>query len=183
MDALKGQVDPVLQHSSKVVYTCPWLTLREDQTVLADGTPGLYAVVEKPAAACVIPFERNGVHLVGQFRYPLGVRTWEFPQGSWPDGGPPGEELARAELAEETGLRACELSHLGQVAVAPGLTSQRCDVFLATGLSQGVTARERTEQDMEQRWFSCDDLTQMVRDGVVIDAMTLAAFSLFLVRQ
>lgn len=166
--------------SSREVYRNRWMSLREDRIEHPDGSPGLYSVVDKPTAACVIPYEDGGFHLIEQYRYPLRRRSWEFVQGTWSDGGPPGEKLARAELAEETGLRAASLVPLGRVSIAPGLTSQECDVFLATGLTRGPVAREHTEQGMEQRWFSRAEFEGLVRDGVVHDNTTLAAFTLFL---
>ncbi|MEO3783053.1 NUDIX hydrolase [Actinocorallia sp. B10E7] len=156
------------------------MSLREDRISHPDGSPGLYSVVDKPTAACVIPYEDGGFHLIEQYRYPLRRRSWEFVQGTWPEDGPPGEELARAELAEETGLRASSLTPLGRVAIAPGLTSQECDVFLATGLTRGPVDREHTEQGMEQRWVSRPEFEKLIRDGVVFDNTTLAAFTLFL---
>ena len=55
----------------------------------------------------MLPAERDGFWLVEQYRHPVGRRAWEFPQGGWPAGaGGTPEELGRAELAEETGLRA-----------------------------------------------------------------------------
>jgi hypothetical protein len=51
----------------------------------ADGTPGLYAWVEKPTAL-IMPLESDGVWLVEQFRHPPRARLWEFPQGAWEDG-------------------------------------------------------------------------------------------------
>lgn len=172
----------VRTESSREIYRNAWMSLREDRVVHPDGTPGLYSVVDKPAAACVIPVEDDGFHLVEQFRYPLGRRSWEFVQGTWPHGGPPGEELARAELAEETGLRAAALEHLGRIAIAPGLSSQECDVYLATGLTAGPHARESTEQEMRHRWFPRADLERMLRDGTVTDGVTLAAYALFALR-
>ncbi|MEO5875575.1 MAG: NUDIX hydrolase [Streptosporangiaceae bacterium] len=172
----------MIQVSSQVVYENQWMSLREDRIRLPDGSPGLYSVVDKPVAACVIPVEDDGFHLVEQFRYPIGRRSWEFPQGTWPAGGEPGEDLARAELAEETGLRAGSLAKIGRIALAPGLTSQECDVFVAAGLTRGPLAREHTEQGMEQRWTPRGRFEEMIRDGLIIDNTTLAAYTLFLIR-
>ena len=93
------------------------MTVREDQVRRADGSAGIYGVVEKPDSALVLPRWADGFWLVEQFRYPVGRRAWEFPQGSWGAGGPGGDqtELARRELAEETGLRAGTLRHLGHL--------------------------------------------------------------------
>jgi 8-oxo-dGTP pyrophosphatase MutT (NUDIX family) len=169
----------MIQVSSRLVYENRWLSLREDQIRLPDGSPGIYSVVDKPTAVLVIPMERGGCHLVEQYRYPVGRRSWEFPQGTWPDGrAAPAEQLAEAELGEETGLRAGSLERIGRLAIAPGLTSQECDVFLATELTPGPTAREHTEQGMAQRWFPGADLTAMIDTGKIFDSITLAAFAL-----
>ena len=114
---------------SREVYRNPWIRVREDAVERADGSAGVYGVVEKPHFALVLPSERGGFWLVEQYRYPVGRRAWEFPQGTWTAGsdGMPAES-ARAELAEETGLRAGSLHHLGHLDLAPGLSTQEFDV-------------------------------------------------------
>jgi 8-oxo-dGTP pyrophosphatase MutT (NUDIX family) len=146
--------------------------VREDAVERADGSAGIYGVVEKPTAALVIAAERGGFWLVEQFRHPLGRRSWEFVQGTWPaGGGGTAEELARAELAEETGLRSGALRHLGRIDIAPGLTDQQTDVWLATDLTPGPTAREATEADMRQQFVLEAELRAMVADGRFTDVL------------
>jgi 8-oxo-dGTP pyrophosphatase MutT (NUDIX family) len=166
---------------SREVYRNPWIRVREDTVERADGSTGVYGVVEKPHFGLVIPAERDGFWLVEQFRYPVGRRAWEFPQGTWAagDDGTP-EELARAELAEETGLRAGELRHLGRLDLASGLSTQEFDVWLATDLVPGPTAREPTEADMRHAFVPEPELRAMVRAGRFTDAPSLAAWSLLL---
>jgi 8-oxo-dGTP pyrophosphatase MutT (NUDIX family) len=165
--------------SSREVYRNQWIRVREDGVEWPDGTPGIYGVVEKPHFALVIPAERDGFWLVEQYRYPLGRRAWEFPQGTWTHGdGGTEEELARAELEEETGLRAAELRHLGHLDLAPGLMTQEFDVWLATGLTQGPPRREATEADMREAWVSDADLQAMIRAGRFTDSPSLAAYTL-----
>ena len=167
--------------SSREVYRNAWIRVREDELEHEDGSPGLYGVVEREDFGLVIPAERNGFWLVEQFRYPLGRRCWEFPQGTWgAGGGGSADELARAELAEETGLRAAELRHLGHLDLAPGLSTQEFDVWLATDLTPGPTAREASEADMRQRFVPEAELRRMIRDREFTDAPSLAAFSLLL---
>jgi 8-oxo-dGTP pyrophosphatase MutT (NUDIX family) len=167
---------------SREVYRNPWLRVREDVIERADGSTGVYGVVEKPHFAVVLAAERGGFWLVEQFRHPVGRRSWEFPQGTWPAGasGTP-EELARAELAEETGLRARVVRHLGHLDLAPGLSTQEFDVWLATDLTPGPTAREVTEADMETAFVREPELLAMVRDARFTDGPSLAAFSLLLI--
>ncbi|MGY1620592.1 NUDIX domain-containing protein [Geodermatophilus sp. SYSU D00965] len=167
--------------SSREVYRNPWMRVREDTFELADGSPGLYGVVEKSHFALVLPYADGGFWLVEQFRYPVGRRAWEFPQGTWTPGTTgDAEELARAELAEETGLRAGSLRHLGHLDLAPGLSTQEFDVWLATDLTAGPTAREATEADMRQAFVPEPELRAMVRSGRFTDGPSLAAYGLLL---
>ena len=170
--------------SSREVYRNNWIRVREDTVELADGSTGLYGVVEKADFALVMPWENGGFWLVEQYRYPLGRRSWEFPQGTWGTGrNGSAEDLARAELAEETGHRAASLAHLGRLDLASGLMTQRFDVWLATELVQGATDREVTESDMEAAFVPEGDLRQMIRDGRITDSPSLAAFSLLLLAR
>jgi 8-oxo-dGDP phosphatase len=170
--------------SSREVYRNPWTRVREDVVELPDGSTGVYGVVERPDFALVLPFERGGFWIVEQYRHPVGRRTWEFPQGTWTAGnsGTP-EELARTELAEETGLRTARLDHLGRLDLAPGLMTQRFDVWLAAELTTGPTAREPSEEDMRSEFVPEAELRVMIRDGRFTDAPSLAAYSLLLLRS
>ncbi|MCV7066706.1 NUDIX domain-containing protein [Mycolicibacterium houstonense] len=173
----------IRQTATREVYRNDWLTLREDAIVRPDGSTGIYAVVDKPTYALVIPCDGDRFHLVEQFRYPLGLRRWEFPQGTAPERqhlDP--EALAHRELREETGLRAERMERLGQLDVAAGMSSQRGWVFLATGLSEGAHERELEEQDMHSAWFSGDEVERMMRDGEITDAQTIAAWAFLMLR-
>jgi 8-oxo-dGTP pyrophosphatase MutT (NUDIX family) len=177
-----GPSDAIIQRlSSRVVYQNPWLQLREDVIERPDGSRGIYSYVDKPDFALVIPVERDGFHLVEQYRYPVSCRSWEFPQGTLPnrENSDP-TQLALRELAEETGLRAGHIQRLGYLHVAHGMSSQAFTVFIAEELEAGQHAREHEEQDMCQRWFSKADLEHMIRAGTITDAPTVAAYLLYL---
>jgi len=60
------------------------------------------------------------------------------------------------------------------------MSSQRGWVFLATGIIEGESDREHEEQDMRSAWFPRDEVEQMMRSGVIVDAQTIAAYGLFL---
>ena len=92
-------------------------------------------------------------------------------------------ELAERELREETGLRAEAMTLLGQLDVAPGMSSQRGWVFVATGITEGEHEREHEEQDMHSRWFSRAEVEQMMRDGEITCAQTIAAYALLLLSE
>ncbi|MCT7656980.1 NUDIX domain-containing protein [Mycobacterium deserti] len=177
-------MDPIRTVASREIYRNSWMTLREDDIRRPDGSPGIYSVVDKPDYALVIPCDDDRFHLVEQFRYPLGLRRWEFPQGTAP-GRQVLEpaELAARELREETGLRAASMTVLGQLDVAPGMSSQRGWVFLATGIAEGEHEREHEEQDMHSEWFTRAQVEQMMRGGEITDAQSIAAWALLMLAQ
>ena len=170
--------------SSGVVYEDHWMRLRRDDIERRDGSRGTYAWVEKRDFALVIPAENDGFHLVEEYRYPIRRRTWSFPQGGWPKGesGSP-EDLARLELSQETGLRAREVTRLGLLHCAHGITNQAGHFFLATGLEPGPADREHEEQDMVQAWVPRSVFEEMIGEGVVTDDSTLAAYALLLIHE
>ncbi len=183
-----GPVESIETVRSRQIYRNNWLTIREDDIRRPDGSSGIYAVVDKPTYALVIPRDAGAgterFHLVEQFRYPLGLRRWEFPQGTAPgqaDIEP--AELAARELREETGLRADSLTELGLLDVAPGMSSQRGRVFLATGITEGRHAREHEEQDMRSAWFARAEVEKMIREGAITDAQTIAAWALMVLTE
>ena len=174
----------IRQVGSREVYASPWLRVREDDIEYPDGRQSQYTVVERNDFVTVVPFERDGFWIVEQYRYPLGSREWEFPQGAWPSGRSGSvEELAAAELIEETGLHAATLTHLGRLNSAPGLMSQHFDVYLATDLTAGEPQREASEADMVHRWVEAAELRRMARDGEFADGHSLAALALFDLRR
>jgi ADP-ribose pyrophosphatase len=168
----------VEQIESKIVYRNRWMTVREDAIRRADGSSGVYGVVEKSDFAVIAAVQGDQMHLVEQFRYPVGARYWELPQGSWDcrDGDP--LALARAELREETGLVAESMVHVGHLFLAYGFCTQGYDVFLATQLTQQEAQREPEEVGLESRWFRMSEVDEMIRTGVIQDATTVAVLGL-----
>ena len=169
----------ILPTASRIVYENRWMRVREDAIRRRDGSSGIYGVVEKTDFVVVVPVEPDGsIHLVQQFRYPVGGRWWEFCQGMW---GPPGTDPALAaahELREETGLLAASLADAGPLFCAYGTMNQGFRVFLATGLTPGDAAPETEEQDLVARRFPRAEVERMLREGEIRDSVTLAAWAL-----
>jgi 8-oxo-dGTP pyrophosphatase MutT (NUDIX family) len=175
---------PYTTLSSRIAYENRWTRVREDKITHADGSPGLYGVVERSDFVVVVPWHDGRLTLVEQFRYPVSARMWEFPMGMWEQA--PGTDpavLAAGELREETGLVAGHMIYGGEIFQGPGYCNQRGHVFLATDLTQGETRREVTEQDMIRQDFPLAVFEAMVRDGTLKDAMTIAAFGLLRIKR
>jgi len=166
----------------RVVYENPWMVVREDRVRFGDGSLGIYGVIDKPGSVLVIPSEDAGFWMVNPYRYAIGRRVWEFPQGAPDPGVVPASaaDLARAELAEETGLRCGELEHVGHFMHGYGCLNQGCDVFLATDLVAGPATPGPGEHGMTVRRVPEAEFIAMIRRGEIVDAATLAAWALLL---
>lgn len=175
----EGRLVAVQTLSRRQVYDNPWMSIREDMVQREDGSTGVYAVVDAPDIAVVIPRDGDRFHLVEQYRYPVAGRRWEFPSGSAEeDLDLDAAALARRELREETGLLADTLTLLGVLEIAPSTMSHRCSVFLGTDLSAGEPHRDLEEQGMRSAWFSRTEVEQMMRLGEITDAKSTAALML-----
>jgi ADP-ribose pyrophosphatase len=164
--------------SSKLIYENRWMRLREDSIRRGDGSMGIYGVVEKPDFAIIAAVEDGSIHLVEQYRYPVGGRYWELPQGSWEDEAIEPIELAKAELREETGLRAERMIHVGELFEAYGYSSQKFQVFYATGLRQGEAELEVEEQGLISKRFAIKEVETMIIEHRIKDGATVAAIGL-----
>ena len=169
--------------SSREVYRNPWCRVREDVIERIDGSRGLYGVMDKDPACIVIPLERTEegefVWLVRQFRYTVGGTYYELPQGGWETAEVNAEELARGELAEETGLRVERMTPLADLWIAYGAMRQIHHVFLAEGLTSGETARDPEEDDMTVHRVTVSEFEAMLLDGRVMDNCTAAAWGVY----
>ena len=164
--------------STRVVYENHWMRVHEDRTLREDGSPGLYGWVEKTPSGLIVPLDDGHAWLIEQFRYPVGRRFWEFPQGGWEGVDASPEDLARGELAEETGFQAASMEHLGRLHFAPGLTDQHVDIWRATGLEPGPQALEETEAGLVVRRCTVEEVDRMVRENEIRDAASVAAWHL-----
>jgi 8-oxo-dGTP pyrophosphatase MutT (NUDIX family) len=160
--------------SSREVYENQWIGVREDKVVRPDGEQGIYGVVHyKNVAIGILPVEDEHVYLVGQYRYPLNLYSWEIPEGGCPEN----EDLlsaAKRELAEETGLRAESWQLMGEAYLSNSVTDERAVWFLAKGLTQGERDPEGTEQ-LNIKRLPLKQALRMVATGEITDALSLLA--------
>jgi len=169
--------------SSREVYRNPWTSVREDVIERANGVRGIYGVVDKDPASIIIPLdvaaEGEFVYLIEQFRYTVGGRHWELPQGGWETAEVVPEEMARGELKEETGLTAERMTLLSTLRIAYGVMNQKHHVFLAEGLRMGEATPDAEESDLVVRRVSVAEFEGMIVDGTIVDNCTVAAWGLY----
>jgi 8-oxo-dGTP pyrophosphatase MutT (NUDIX family) len=157
------------------VYENAWIKVREDQVLSPSGKPGIYGVVEPRIAVGVVALtDAHEIFLVGQYRYPLDVYSWEIPEGGGEE-DEPALVTAQRELREETGLLATSWDTLGaEVHVSNCHSSERGFLFIARGLTQAEAAPDETEL-LQLKKVPFRDALKMVEDGTITDGLSIIA--------
>ncbi|HYT88691.1 MAG TPA: NUDIX hydrolase [Gemmataceae bacterium] len=165
--------NPWTRVSRAIVYQNPWIVVYHDEVVRPDGHPGIYGVVHfRNRAVGVVPIDaQDRVLLVGQYRYPLDVYSWEIPEG----GAPAGEDplvCAQRELLEETGYSAGRWELVLRAHLSNSVTDEDGYCFLATDLRPGAACPEGTER-LQLRWVPFADALAMVLRGEITDSLSV----------
>lgn len=161
--------------SRELVYENPWIKVHHDNVITPTGTDGIYGVVEfKSHAVGILPIDNEGyTWLVRQSRYPHNCYTWEMPEG----GAPLDEPLldaAKRELKEETGLSAAQWHVWLEMQLSNSVTNECATIFIAEDLTPGEMALESTE-DIEVKRLPLHTVFTMLKNGEIVDSMTVAA--------
>ena len=100
----------------------------------------------------------------------------EIPAGKIDPGEAP-DVCAARELTEETGFRAERLRKLGAVFTTPGFCNEKIHLYLADRL---VPAHQHLDTDefLDVVKIPLDEALEMIRNGEISDAKTLAAFAI-----
>jgi 8-oxo-dGTP pyrophosphatase MutT (NUDIX family) len=167
--------NPWQRRGSKLIYSNPWITVREDDVITPGGTPGIYGVIETRVAVGVIALtDDNQIYLVGQYRYPVDEYSWEIPEG----GAEIGEEpilAAKRELREETGLEAEAWEQLGgEVHVSNCFSAEKGLLYVARKLREGPAEPDHTEE-LQVKKVPFAECLAMVDSGEIKDGLTIIA--------
>ena len=160
--------------NNSIIYENPWIRLEEHEVINPAGNSGIYGKVHfKNRALAIIPIDEAGnTWLIGQYRYPLDIYSWEIPMG----GGPleiDYLESAKRELKEETGLKAEKWTQIMTIHTSNSVTDEEGYVFLAEGLTQGETEFEETEV-LQIKTLPFREALEMVMSGEITDSLSIA---------
>jgi 8-oxo-dGTP pyrophosphatase MutT (NUDIX family) len=87
-------------------------------------------------------------------------------------------KAAQRELQEETGLSAGHWSELMRLHMSNSITDELGIIFVARDLTEGPASLEESE-DITVRTVAIDQAIQMVEDGDITDALTVAGLLRF----
>jgi ADP-ribose diphosphatase len=156
------------------VYDGVLLKVQRDRVRLPDGSEGTREYIRHPGAVAIVPvFDDGRVLLERQFRYPHRRVFIELPAGNL-EPGEPHLDTAKRELLEETGYSAAQWTRLGVIHTAIAYTDEAIELFLAKKLKNEGKPRLDAGEFVETIALSFDAAIEMVRDGRITDAKSVA---------
>lgn len=128
--------------------------------------------IQHPGAVTIIPMvDDDHVCLIENDRLAVGKTLIELPAGTLETSEDP-EVTAHRELREETGYQAQSMKLLHGFFLSPGILDEWMHLYLATGLTAGLPAREpgETIENMVVPW---DQAMRLVHEQKIHDAKTI----------
>ena len=146
----------------------------EAEIVLPNGRKTVAGVIQHPGSSAIVPVREDGsVILIKQYRPAIHDFIWEIPAGCMDPGEDP-LTCAKRELQEESGFTGNRFQKVGEVWVAPGYSTERIHLFLATEL---IPKGSQLDEDefLSVHFFPFFRVLEMVERNEIKDAMTMIA--------
>lgn len=171
---MEEEQNPWTVKSTAVRYDNPWIRVIHQEVLNPAGGEGIYGTVHfKNLAIGIIPLDEDGnTWIVGQYRFPLNVYTWEIPEGGGPRNTSP-LESAKRELLEECGIVAKSWSLIQEMQLSNSASDEVAYIYLARDLQFQDAQPEETEQ-LQVHKIPFEELYQMVANGQCQDSLTVA---------
>lgn len=171
-DGDKANPWAVLRKETK--FECPYFAVRVDAVSLGGASERAYNSIRmKTYGVLVVPIDEEGcTTLIGQYRYVLDRFTWEVPGG----GARPAMadvDSAKAELSEETGLKAEHWLQLYNASTSPGIADEFSPGFVAWGLRRG-TPHPDPQERLSRRRLPFAEAVEMALSGGIASMSGIA---------
>ena len=148
----------------------------QDRMQLPDGSEENFDFIKHKGAAAVIPVMDDGrILMVRQYRNAIDSYTLEIPAGGLNGADEPTRVAAHRELEEETGYRADieDVKFLISLYTTVAFCNEKIDIYVAHNL-QKTHQHLDDDEFIEVEAFTTDELADMVFEGKIVDAKTIA---------
>jgi ADP-ribose diphosphatase len=161
-----------MAHEPEIILTTSKFRVVRETITTPSGKTKTREIVRHPGACVIVPLLDDGrVCLIRNWRIAVGQTLIELPAGTLEPPEPP-KETANRELIEETGYRAKQIQFLHAFFLSPGILDEKMRLYLATGLTEGETAREEGEE-IENWLVPWDEAIAMIFRREIQDAKTI----------
>lgn len=167
---------------SRYLVDSPWLRVRADDCVTADGVAiAPFYVTEYPDWVIVVAIDADDrLLLVDQYRHGWGIVSRELPTGAIDAEDSDILAAARRELREETGYGGGDWRHVGTLAPNPANQANRCHAILATGVARIREPLDEPTERLRLALTPVADAIRLARGGGIVQAMHVATLAIAL---
>lgn len=163
--------------SSEMIYEGAILNLRKDLVTVKDGQTSYREIIEHNGGVALAALTDEGkMVMVKQYRKAAEKAVLEVPAGKI-EKGEDHQKTAVRELKEETGYTPGKVQFLTSFYSSIGYSNEVIYLYLATDLTPGETDFDDNEA-IEIFEYSLDELKEMIFQGAIEDAKTIAAILL-----
>jgi 8-oxo-dGTP pyrophosphatase MutT (NUDIX family) len=164
-------------HGERSLYESDWVRLVLTDVEIPDGERFEHHVVRMPrkAAGTVVHDPDRGVLMLWRHRFITDSWGWEIPAGGIEPGETP-EAAAIRETREETGWEPTALRPLVRYHPTNGLSDQTFHIFVADGATHVGDPTDAGEAERIE-WVAVSELRRVVRDGQMLDGLSLTGIS------
>ena len=164
------------------VYQGTIVDVYKDYMEFSNGNHEVWDYIHHKGAAAVIPVMDDGrLLMVRQYRNALDRFTLELPAGGLDQADEPGRDCSARELEEETGYRTEKLEYLMSLNTTVAFCDEAIDIFVARNLIPSHQHLDEDEYTEVEAW-ELKDLMQLIYDGKMTDAKTVAAISTYAIK-
>ena len=149
-----------------------------DRMILPDGKEENFDFISHKGAAAIVPVLEDGrIIMVRQYRNCIDSYTLEIPAGGRNGADEPTLDCAYRELEEETGYRTEKenIEFLLSLYTTVAFCNEKIDIYLARKELVKTSQNLDDDEFIDVEIYSVDELTQMIYDGKIVDAKTIAA--------
>ena len=159
---------------SKIIYRGRVATLSLDTFRKPSGDSYIRETIQHPPSVVILPILDDGrLALIRQFRHAVNGIIYEIPAGTC-EANEPALACAKRELAEEAGYSAFRWKRVCEFYPAPGISTERMALFVATALKKLKKAvpMDKDEQ-ITVHPTPARRALQMVRRNEIVDAKSI----------
>ena len=160
----------------------PHFSVLLQNVIVPDGTAKTYYTIQFPRPAIGVVVRRGtDFLLLHQYRFIVDEFVWAIPSGGV-EAGESLEQAAMRELREETGLVVNSVRPLMHCYASYGCSNQQFVILLAQDPEPSPASYDKNEV-ISWRWFSREEILQMVLTNRIVDNLSLSPILLALLQD